>query len=237
MRLAAYLRVSSAAQMDAWGMDRQEAAIRQYIAAGEHEVVAWFRDEGLSGTLEAIDRPGLTAAIEAVKDGADGIVVADLDRFARALTVQEAALAVIWKEGGRVFLASQASEVHANDPDDPARGFIRQVMGAVAEFEKNQAVKRMRDGKRAKAAAGGKAVGAYAFGWRGEGSGRQRDAAPDPAEQETVRRILALRDDGHSYREIAALLSADNASTRFGRDRWAPMTIKRIYDREARGNR
>lgn len=78
---------------------------------------------------------------------------------------------MIWRNGGRVFTAT-SGEVHA---DDPSRTLIRQVMGAVIEYEKRQAVARMRGGMLAKAA-----TGQYAFGYRGEGKGRNRDAAPDP---------------------------------------------------------
>jgi DNA invertase Pin-like site-specific DNA recombinase len=230
MRLYAYLRVSSAGQIDAWGLDRQEAAIRQYAKTGGHRIAAWYRDEGVSGTIEALDRPQLSAAIRDLRPGIDGILVADLDRFARSLTVQEAALAVIWRAGGKVFTAT-SGEVHTDDPDDPGRTLIRQVMGAVIEFEKRQAVKRMRGGMLAKAATGRKATGSYAFGYRGEGKGRERDAKPDPEEQPTIRAILDLRAAGASYREICDALNLAGHRTKRGGD-WSPMTVKRIHDRE-----
>lgn len=233
MKLYAYLRVSSAGQVDAWGLDRQEAAIKQYARTGGHQIAAWYRDEGVSGTIEALDRPQLAAAIRELRPGIDGILVADLDRFARSLTVQEAALAVIWRAGGRVFTAA-SGEVHTDDPDDPGRTLIRQVMGAVIEFEKRQAVKRMRGGMLAKAASGRKATGSYAFGWRGEGKGRDRDAAPDEAEQRVIRMIVDLRDADTPYREIAAALDAAGHRSKRGKG-WSPMTIKRIYDRETQG--
>lgn len=230
MTLLAYLRVSSAGQVDAWGLDRQEAAVRGFARAGGHQIAAWYRDEGVSGTVDALDRPQLAAAIRDLRSGIDGILVADLDRFARSLTVQEAALGVIWRAGGKVFTAT-GGEVLADDPDDPSRTLIRQVMGAVIEFEKRQAVKRMRGGMVAKAAAGRKATGAYPFGYRGEGSGRARDAVPDVEEQRTVQLIADMRRDGASYREVcAALLIAGHVSKR-GRS-WHPMTVKRIHDRE-----
>lgn len=230
MRLLAYLRVSSVGQVDAWGLDRQEAAVKQYARVNDHRIVDWFRDEGVSGTIEAVDRPQLSAAIREIGPKASGILVADLDRFARSLTVQETALAVIWRAGGRVFTAT-SGEVHADDPDDPSRTLIRHVMGAVIEFEKRQAVKRMRGGMLAKAATGRKATGSYAYGYRGEGKGRERDARPNPPEQVTVARIITLRDTGASYRDICASLSAEGHHPKRG-TRWLPMTVKRIYDRE-----
>lgn len=231
MRLLAYLRVSSAGQIDAWGLDRQEEAIKRYARANGHRIVDWYRDEGVSGTIEAVDRPQLSAAIRALGSKAEGILVADLDRFARSLTVQEAALAVIWRAGGKVFNATSGGEVHADDPDDPSRTLIRQVMGAVIEFEKRQAVKRMRGGMLAKAATGRKATGSYAYGYRGEGKGRDRDAASYPVEQDAVRRIVALRRAGASYRAISTALTNEGHQPKRA-EQWLPMTIKRIYDRE-----
>ncbi len=232
MRLFAYLRVSSAGQIDAWGLDRQESAVKQYARSGGHRIVEWYRDEGVSGTIEALDRPQLSAAIRDLSGDVDGIVVADLDRFARSLTVQEAALGVIWRAGGRVFTAT-SGEVMTDDPDDPGRTLIRQVMGAVIEFEKRQAVKRMRGGMLAKAATGRKATGSYPFGYRGEGKGRERDAAPNETEQRVVQMIVDLRAADASYREIVAALEQGGHTTKRGGGRWSPMTVKRIYDREA----
>jgi DNA invertase Pin-like site-specific DNA recombinase len=58
MRLVAYLRVSSESQLDGFGLDNQERAVRAWAKLNGHKVVEWCRDEGVSGTLEAWDRPG-----------------------------------------------------------------------------------------------------------------------------------------------------------------------------------
>lgn len=235
MRVIGYLRVSSAGQVDAWGLDRQEAAIRTWSRTSGHRIVAWHRDEGVSGTVEAVDRPGLAAAIDELGAAADGIVVADLDRLARKLTVQEAALAVIWRAGGRVFTAT-SGEVLQEDPDDPARTLVRQVMGAVIEYEKRQAVKRMRDGRRAKQLAGRHAVGQYAYGYRGEGKGRERDAAPEPEEQRAVALIVKRRAQGCSFRAIATELDAEGLKPRRAA-RWSAMSVRSVALRHGPGTR
>ncbi|MEU9323992.1 recombinase family protein [Streptomyces canus] len=81
-------------------------------------------------------------------------------------------------------------EVHQDDPDDPMRTAMRQVIGVFAELDRRMVVKRLRGGRTAKAASGRKAVGAYAYGFHGDGEGRERDAAPNPTEQATQARIL-----------------------------------------------
>jgi DNA invertase Pin-like site-specific DNA recombinase len=233
MDLVAYLRVSSKVQLEAWGMDRQESAVRHWAKVNGHRITEWRRDEGESGTIEAVDRPGLSAAIELVKaKTVGGIVVADLDRFARALTVQETALALTWLAGGSVFTATWG-EVPRNDPDDPSRTLIRQVMGSVVEYEKSMLVLRMRKGKAAKSTTGRKTDGQYAYGYKATGTGRDRDAGPQPEQQAVVARIVQLRDAGQSWRQVCDELNAGGVPTKQGRQ-WLPMTAKRIYDRAGR---
>jgi len=125
-----------------------------------HRLVALHRDEGISGTVEIDGREGLTEALAAIRfNGAQGLVVTTLDRLARSLTVQEAILAQVWSAGGKVF-ATDDGEVLADDPDDPARTFIRQVMGAVGQLERGLIARRLRRGRQHKAETGGYAWGA-----------------------------------------------------------------------------
>jgi DNA invertase Pin-like site-specific DNA recombinase len=161
---------------------------------------------------------------------ADGIIVGKLDRLARALTVQEAILALVWREGGKVFTAEDG-EVRRDDPDDPMRTAIRQVQGVFAELDRKTVVKRLRDGRKAKAAAGRKSVGAYAYGYHGNGTGRDRDAAPESTEQAAVRRIAEMCTAGKSYREIAAALDAEGRRPRRAAN-WSAMSVRNVAVRE-----
>jgi DNA invertase Pin-like site-specific DNA recombinase len=231
MRLVAYLRVSSTGQIDGYGYDVQLTDIKRWAKANGHKIVATFRD-AVTGKYDAPDRPGLTEAIQMVRrpPEADGIVVGKLDRLARALTVQEAILALVWREGGKVFTAEDG-EVRQDDPDDPMRTAIRQVQGVFAELDRKTVVKRLRDGRKAKAATGRKAVGEYAFGYRGEGQGRDRDAAPNPTEQAAVRRIAELRTAGKSYREVAAALDDEGLRPRRAAS-WSAMSVRNVAIRE-----
>jgi DNA invertase Pin-like site-specific DNA recombinase len=232
MDLVAYLRVSSDSQIDGSGLDNQARACRQWAKANGHRIVATFRDEGVSGTKDVAERPGLSEAIDALRPPprATGLIVARLDRLARALHVQESVLQVAWLAGASVFSAD-AGEVLQDDPDDPMRTFMRQVIGGAAQLDRAQIAKRMRDGRNAKAAAGRKAVGAYPFGQRGEGKGRERDAAPNPHEQKVVRRIMELRRAGDSYRTIGEKLDAENLHPRRAAE-WSAMSVRNVARRE-----
>lgn len=150
MRLVAYVRTSTANAANGDSPAAQEEACRAWAAANRHDIAAVHVDRGLSGKLGPDDRPGLAPALVAVeRSDADGVVVHRLDRLARELHVQEAALARAWEAGGRVFEAVEG-EVPRDDPDDPYRRFVRQVMGAAAELERGMIAARLRTGRRRK---------------------------------------------------------------------------------------
>ncbi|HMH76891.1 MAG TPA: recombinase family protein [Candidatus Udaeobacter sp.] len=228
MRLVGYVRVSGLGQAtDGFGIQVQQAAIRAWAKSNGHRLVRIERDD-ISGATDYEDRPGLSAALLAVAEGdADGLLVPRLDRLARALTVQEATLAYAWRSGGRVFTAD-SGEVMQDDPDDPMRTALRQVVGVFAELDRRMTVKRMRDGRKAKAASGRHSVGQYPYGTRATGKGRDKDAA----EQAVVARILALRDAGESYRAIVAVLTAEGHRPRRA-DRWSAMSVRNVVRRAA----
>jgi DNA invertase Pin-like site-specific DNA recombinase len=232
MDLVAYLRVSSKGQAtDGYGLDVQEEQCRAWAKTHKHRISLVCTDM-CSGKIPAGERPGLTSALEALRPPpqATGLIVARLDRLARVLHIQETALIAAWQAGGTVFSVDQG-EVLEDDPDDPMRTFVRQVMGGVAQLDRAMVVKRMKDGKRAKAASGRHAEGEYPFGYRGEGSGKTRDKVPDEDEQKAVRRIVELRQAGGSYRAIAATLDAEGFKPRRA-PRWYPMSVRAIAERE-----
>ena len=232
MKLVMYLRVSGKGQVDGYGLDAQEADCRRWAKANGHTIIKEACvDEGLSGTLDSIDRPGLDCAMTTVRDRRDvgGLLIPNMGRLARAITVQEAVLAVIWRTGGAVFAADQG-EILPDDPDDPVRTLMRQMMGVVTEFDRRSTVKKLRHGRLAKAATGRKSVGDYAYGTQAGGKGRDRDAVPNDDEQAVLARILELRADGYSYRRICAALEADSVPTR-REGRRHPATVQKYVQR------
>ncbi len=233
MDLVAYVRVSSETQLDGFGLVVQERAIRQWARTQQHRIVAVHRDEGRSGTLPVDQRAGLTDALGALPVRARGLVVARLDRLARHLTVQEAVLLQVWRVGADVFTVDgpDGGQVHQDDDEDPMRTAMRQMAGVFAQLERAQVVKRLRDGRRAKADSGRHAVGAYAFGYAGSGRGRERDAAPVDVEQRAVQRICELRGAGASYRAIAAALDSEGLRPRRA-ERWSSMSVRNVALRE-----
>lgn len=237
MRLVAYLRVSTIEQADkGYGLDVQREAIRKAAKQLGGKVVVWTADEGKSGTLDAVDRPGLLEALTAIRDGrADGLIVRDLDRLARAVTVQEAVLAEVWDHrDSAVFTSVPPQEVLRDDPDDPYRTAMRQMRGVFAELDRRLIVKRLRDGRKVKADNGGHVDGPAPYGWRVDEpnpSNPHGALVPVPAEQTALARMKHLRRDGVPTREIARVLTAEGHPTRKGGGTWHHATVARILAR------
>ncbi len=229
MRVASYARLSLVSQPDTIGAQHQ--AVEDWIEAGGHELVGRYEDVGKSGRLSAAERPGLSQAIAAVTAGdADAVAVRSLDRLARALHVQEAILAEVWRVGGGVWdVSGDGHEMVKDDPDDPFRTFLRQVLGAAVQLDRSILNKRLQDGRRARRTenGGGRYVGGnpLRYGWRVEpGIGPMRADGTRAAmwvhhEQQwpACRLASKMRDDGHYLREIAAELHRRGYRSSMGR--------------------
>lgn len=237
MKLAAYLRVSTDLQAErGLGLDVQERGIKAWAKKEGHQIVLWARDEGLSGSNGVDTRVGLLDALAALTDSrqpasrrtgvAEGVVVYRLDRLARALTIQETTLATIWAMGASAY-SVDIGEVAKDDPDDPMKTALRQMIGVFAELERGMINARLRSGRKLKAERGGYAgYGSPALGYRAEG----RELVADEREQAALERIRQLHGEGRSLREIAATLTAEGYKPKRS-DRWHPETLKRIIAR------
>lgn len=229
MKVVAYLRVSTDRQAaDGLGLDVQEQAIRAWAKAGRHRIVAVLTDAGVSGANDLDGRPALADALELLRaKEAAAVVVYRLDRLARDLVLQEQLLAEIRRMGADLFstFASEGDYL-ADDPADPSRKLIRQVLGAVAEYEKSMTVLRLASGRRRKAETGGYAFGSPAYGFRAVDGA----LAPDPGEQATIARASELRQEGASLRAIADTLTAEGHRPKRGA-RWHPVSVSRILER------
>lgn len=233
MKLIAYLRVSSTEQLDAYGPAEQEADIRKWAKHYRHKIVA-VRLDDISGTLPVNKRPALVETLTMIQDGeAEGIVVANLGRLARELTIQEAILASVWEMGADAFAADQG-EILRDDPSDPMRTAIRQMQGVFMQLDRALIAKRLRDGRRLKAAEGRHWTGPYRYGEQRVTVGRQRDAGPNPAELVIVERIKQMREDDMSYRQIATALDGQGIKPRLAQ-KWSSMTVRNIAVREGVG--
>lgn len=224
MKIIGYLRTSSTNKGDHEdSIAEQRHKILTWAARHGHEVVAWFADEGVSGTNGIEDREALGEALIALNDGqAEGLIVADLLRLARELTIQEVILAKVWGYDGAMFTVNQG-EILKDDPDDPMRTAMRQMAGVFAQLERGMTVLRLRTGKRNKAARGGYIGGGVPFGK----AVKDGEFTDDPAELATIAALRELADQGLSLRGIADTLNTEGIRPKRG-GQWYASTVSRV---------
>jgi DNA invertase Pin-like site-specific DNA recombinase len=228
MKLVAYLRVSAEVQAEGLGLDVQKAAITEWAGAHEHELVTEFTDAGVSGSNGLDNRTGLANALTLLRStDADGIVVYRLDRLARDLIIQEQLLAEARQHRWHVFSTSTSEAAYLeDDPGDPSRKMIRQVLGAVAEYERSMIALRLGSGRARNAQRGGFAGGAPPYGYAAI-DGNLGEVA---GEQATLARIRGDHRKGKSLRTIARTLNAEGVTPPRGRT-WHPGVLARLVDR------
>jgi DNA invertase Pin-like site-specific DNA recombinase len=134
----------------------------------------------------------------------------------------EGTLTKAWSLGAKVFTVD-LGEVISDDPDDPTRTALRQMVGVFAQLERGMIAARMRAGRREKGARGGFTGGAPRFGVRAD----DRELVADPDEQATLHRMVELRADGASLQAIAETLDAEGRRPKRG-TRWHPTTVARV---------
>lgn len=142
-RVFGYLRVSGKGQLDGDGFDRQRDAIEKFCELKGFFVARWFEEKAVSGTVEAMDRPAFGEMLALAGEQFDTIVVERADRLARDLIVSELLFEEARKLNVKIFEAASGEEL-VNADSDPTRKLIRQVLGALAEWSKNEIVKKLR---------------------------------------------------------------------------------------------
>jgi DNA invertase Pin-like site-specific DNA recombinase len=218
-KAVSYLRVSGKGQVEGDGFPRQRHAIHRFAKASGFELIEEYRDEGVSGSRELADRPGLAALLDRLEsNGVRTVIVERADRLARDLMVQEVIVGQCVKIGVRILTADGGVDL-TNAGDDPTRRLIRQVLGAVSEFEKRVIVQKLRAARERKRARGERVEGAKPYGHF-------------PAEQALIDRMRQLRRKPPKGRRlsiaaIAAQLNAEGHRNRAGRE-WSAQLIHHV---------
>jgi DNA invertase Pin-like site-specific DNA recombinase len=228
---AAYIRVSTVGQAEhGTGLAEQREAIERYCEEKGIDLVAVYEDAGVSGANGIDDREALPELLADLNEGQfDGVVIVRLDRLARDLMKQETIINHLRDLGAEV--------ASLTEPDlcaqDPSRKLIRQIMGAVAEYEKDLIVARLAAGRRRKRKTdGGYSGGFVPYGYQVEGEGEDAHLTEKPEEAQAVRRIFIDYLAGASMRDLADALEADGIKTKRG-GRWASATLGNILANEA----
>lgn len=166
MNVVSYIRVSSKGQLDGDGPNRQRDAITKFCK--EHKLShTWeFYERGVSGTVDVEGRAAFSEMLIWIDQSTvEAVVVERLDRLARDLMVSEFLLTELRKRGIKVFATDQGACIDmATNEGDPTRKLIRQIIGALAEWEKSQLVSKLRVARQRKKSETGRCEGMKPYG-------------------------------------------------------------------------
>jgi DNA invertase Pin-like site-specific DNA recombinase len=213
-KVYAYLRVSSTGQLDGDGFERQRIAVKAYADAQGLRITHYFEEKGVSGKTDLENRPALQEMLVALmSNGVQTVLIEKLDRLARDLMIQEAIIADMRKRGFELISVMEPDLC----TDDPSRKLVRQIMGAVAEYDRTMIVLKTRAARQRIRASGKRCEGRKPFGFF-EG------------EQAVIDRIIEFNKAGLNYSNVAEKLNALGIHTRSG-GRWYPANISRVLAR------
>jgi DNA invertase Pin-like site-specific DNA recombinase len=214
----AYLRQSKPDLDVGDSFDRQADTINRFVdCRGDIDRVCFYREKGVSGTLE--DRPAFGAMLaDFLESDVDTLVVASLDRLARDVIVQEQLIRHL--QARKITLLSCAVGEQDLCDNDPTRKFIRLVLGAAAALERDLMVLRTRVARDRIRHRGERCEGRKPYG----------SHPRKPFEQEVLARITIMAADGYTWTSIARELNEAKIPTRSGGE-WFPSTVGRILRR------
>ena len=182
----AYMRTSSSANVgdDKDSEARQWSTISNYAKQHGYSIrdEARFYDAAVSGGNDLESRPQLKAMqAYCAKHGVNVIIVEDSSRFARDLIIQERGYQQLTQAG---YTLIAAKHPHQFTDTGPTATLMRQILGAINEFDKHMIVARLKSGRDKKVAA----AKTRTLSGRGKACGmKSRLEGPDGA---TIRKVL-----------------------------------------------
>jgi DNA invertase Pin-like site-specific DNA recombinase len=223
VRAAIYARVSTDEQAEhGTSLEDQVRRCEAYCVAQGWTVAAIHREEGVSGSLAS--RPQLDQLMRSAKRGElDAIVVAKLDRWGRSMRHLSSALGDL--DDLHVRFASVAEAI---DSSTASGRLLRNVLGAIAEFEREAIIERTSSGLRAVARGGGWPGGPPPYGYRVERDGNRSRLAVDDGEAAIIGLAVdCLVDRRMTTWQTAAELNALGCVPRRA-PRWTHHNLRRL---------
>ena len=217
-----YIRVSTQKQAEAEnGLEAQKADCRAFAERNGFAVGGVFVDAGVSGAAELQDRPGLMSALDSLKKGSV-LLVAKRDRIARDVMNNAVIEKMVSNKKSSIVSADGAG-----NGNDPAAALMRNILAAMAAYEKALAGMRTKAALKAMKDAG-KVYGMVPFGYQRNGNLLELQ----DREQGIIQDVAAWRAASMKWKECAARLNAAERFNRAGRP-WSVQNLSQIIRRAA----
>ena len=197
MEVAMYLRISSNTNADGDSLDRQTIAIATYANKNNMNIVAKKSDIGIKGSTNIFDREGFRKLFEyCLEKDIKIILTENASRFARDQMVGEWGYRELKKHGIQI-VPVDSPDYYTLENDDPMINLIRQVLGSIAEFEKNSIVNKLRGARKRVKERNGKC----------EGRKSLKEIYGEIRYRKLIKKIMNLVKQGVSYAKIGVILA------------------------------
>ena len=224
MDIIIYARVSTSEQAaDGHGLETQVEACRKWADVFGHRVVRVIQDEGKSG--KNMYRPGVLEAFSAMgwviiggvwthvrDEPVKGILVHRLDRMTRSTRDLGALIEGPFSAtGGCSFM----SVTESLDTSNAVGRFVLNILGAVAQFQREGTVERIKETMSTLRSAGMATSGNAPFGWR---KGEDGKLEPSEDEQRVITIAHILKKEGLSAKSLMFSMRERGYRGRDGKD-------------------
>jgi len=219
MKAALYVRVSTVEQaQEGYSIPAQISLLNDYAKTFDYDVYKIYQDAGISGK-NIKDRPALNDLLKDAKNKKfDIVIVWKLSRLSRSL-VDLLSMVDIFTQHGVSF----QSYSEKFDTSTPIGKMLLQLLGSIAEFERNTIAENVKMGLNERFKQG-YSKGAIPFGYKHE----NKQAVINPEQAEIVRYIFSTylnSPDGNCLTALAEEMNAKGFRTRTG-GLWSRNVVK-----------
>lgn len=220
-RVFGYTRVSTSEQADSGlSLTAQAAKIRAMAALHDWPEPDIIEDAGASA--KTLARPGADKLLNLIRvGGADIVIIAKLDRITRSVRDLADLLDLFAAHG--VALVSVGESL---DTSTAAGRLVVNILGAVAQWEREAIAERTRDALAARRA-GGRRAGTVPRGFMLDPNSDDGTIIPDLAERALIVEAVRRRAAGDTLDQIAAALNLAGETTRAGKP-WTRPAVHRM---------
>ncbi|MGL5714646.1 MAG: recombinase family protein [Paraclostridium sp.] len=208
-RVVAYVRVSSASQIDNTSIDLQIEKIQLHCKLHDIEIVQIFKDEGLSA--KSIERQAYNDMIEFIKNkdnAIDSVIAYKSDRVHRSLKN----LLIFIEDVLNPLKIGFLSVTEQFDTSSPQGMLFLQMLGSFSEFERKIINERTKSGRVKKGKDELYAGGRVPFGYKLIDNDT---LVINQEEAQIVKEIFKLRCKGKSYNYIATKFNISKQRARY----------------------
>ena len=191
-----YIRTSSASNLEGDSEDTQKDAIAKFADSQGYDVVSGAWDQAVKGSDSIHEREGFSRLIQYCVDNDVSVILTEnASRFSRDVIVQEL--------GYRELKALNLQLIPVDAPDyftgdTPSLNMIRQILGAVMQWEKDSLVSKLRGARKRIKERNGKC----------EGRKSLAELMGESTFTSMMKSIKMLRKNSKSYASIAGVLAS-----------------------------